>query len=396
MFSECTRVAVDSRKVQPGDLFIALKGAHVDGHDFLDEAKARGAKMAVVSRKTSSDLEQVVVVDPIAILHEIAKEKLAKRSARVIAITGSYGKTTTKEFVATLLEEKFCVWKTPGNCNSQVGLPLELINGVQESHEILILEMGMDGPGQLDLLTSIAPPDIAVITCVSLVHAANFDSIEEIAKAKGEILKRAKIRLIPYEWKGVLNGFTFSLSDPRADFYLEKGSVELPAPHFALNFLIASLIATLLGMEQTEILKRMEHLNLPEKRFQIIEKKGVTFVDDAYNACVDSVKAALCSMPKRTGRRIAVLGSMLELGSFSEACHLDIAEFALPHLDQLIVFGKEAEVMHEFWKENGRSCLFFESIEELMKSMRKEICEGDVVLIKGSHGTGLWRIVEKW
>ncbi len=380
----------------PGDLFIALKGAHTDGHEFLEEAKTRGAKMAIVSRKMPSELEQLVVDDPIEILQGIAREKLKRLSPKIIAITGSFGKTTTKEFTATLLEERFSVWKTPGNCNSQVGLPLELINGVLPSHEIIILEMGMDRPGQLDLLTSIAPPDIAVITCVSLVHAANFSSLDEIAKAKAEILKRAKIGLIPYEWKHVASGFTFSLSNPQADFYLEKGSVPLPAPHFDLNFLIASIIAMLMGMEEPEILKRAQHLTLPNKRFQVVERKGVSFIDDSYNSCSESVKAALSSLPKGKGKKIAVLGSMLELGSFSKACHLDIAKFALKHVDQLIVFGQEARIMYDFWEGEGRPCLFFDSIEELMDTMRKEINEGDVVLVKGSHGTDLWKVVDKW
>lgn len=206
-------VAVDSRQIKPGDLFFALPGAKADGHTFLEEAAKKGAAGAVVHHSYNGadfGLPLIKSDDVLQTLQELARKKVESARPRIVGITGSLGKTTTKEFVTTLLKAKYRVAASPGNSNSQIGLPLAILNHSGEGDEILVLEMGMTHPGEIHKLVSIAPPEVAVVTKVALVHACNFESIEEIAHAKGEIFSHPLTKMGIYnkesDFGGMLSG----------------------------------------------------------------------------------------------------------------------------------------------------------------------------------------------
>lgn len=396
------RFSVDSRNISPGDVYCALPGAKVNGEDFVEEALKKGASYAFVSNKyRKQDKRLIVVEDVLSILQMLAKEILKqKRPKHVIGITGSIGKTTTKEFLSTLLEEAFSVFKTPENANSQIGLPLAVINGFK-GQDVAVIEMGMTHPGEIEKLASIAMPDIALITQIALVHAENFSSLEEIAQAKGEIFLHDKtdFKICPYEFRESFNYKTlktFSLEDSKADYHFN----DFPfIPHFPVhlqhNLLAALCIASRLGISPENLQKQIEKLSLPKMRMQKIEKKGVFFINDSYNAAPDSMIAALKSLPAGK-KRIAVFGQMTELGKFSEECHQKVALEALLHVDHLVCFGDLCAPMLEVWRKASRSCVHFFDHDEIVSYLKKLVNPGDVVLLKGSNSTKMWTVLDKF
>lgn len=420
-------VCVDSRQVKPGTVFFALEGDRTDGHHFLGEAAAKGACAAIVSKRYSGDsygMALLPVDNVLACLQEGAKALLARQPVKVVGVTGSVGKTTTKDFIATLLEGRFKVSKSPGNSNSQVGVPMTIWNQMTGDEDVLVLEMGMTHPGNLSQLIAIAPPSIAVITTVALVHAGNFSSLEEIVKAKGEILAHPKtaIGIIPHDIPhedilrqiGSSKKQTFSMQSTNADFVLRAfhdyftlfhGSEEivmekLPflGQHNYHNFLAAAAVARNLGLSWSEVHKRAGELKLPNLRMQSIEKKGIHFVNDSYNACAVSVKAALKSLPapQRGGRKIAVIGQMLELGAFSAQCHQEVGKCALDHVEEMFCLGAECRYIVEEWQAAGRPVSFYADRNALLEELKKALKPGDVVLVKGSRSNELWNIIEEY
>lgn len=416
---------VDSRLMMPGNIFFALKGEHVDGHTYLSEAASRGAVAAVVHTSyQGSDYGMPLIRtgDVLGALQILATNLLASSRSRIVAVTGSLGKTTTKDFLTTILKSKFLTASSPGNSNSQIGLPLALINHTTGQEDMLVLEMGMTHPGQLAKLTSIAPPDIALITSTALVHACNFDSLEDIGRAKGEIFLHPRTRL------GILSrdimNFqelvnmgrctkeSFSIQNSSADYYgtQENGqviiatkdakinlpSLMLPGNHNRHNFLAAALAAHHLGISWEEIGEAVHALKLPERRLQRIERNGILFINDSYNASVPSLKAALSEMPepKKGGRKIAVIGEILELGKFSEPCHQEIAEHSLQCVDEIFCLGKGCRPILSAWKSAEKPATLYDDLYLLVKALVPTIKAGDVVLLKGSRGKSLWKILE--
>ena len=274
---------VDSRLIKKGDLFFALPGARTDGHHFLQDAASKGAAAAVVSAEYPGDsygIPMIKVKDPLEALQMLAREVLKNRNVRIVGITGSLGKTTTKDFIAALLKEKYRVAASPGNSNTQTGLPLNILNHTKGDEEILVLEMGMTHPGNISKLVQIATPEIAVITIVEMVHIVNFDSIEGIAKAKAEILPHpaTKLGIIPYDIEqypeisrtGLCSRLSFSISSKSADYFLRTscrrpacfrkrpreypfGRSQTPGKHNQHNFLAAVSVARSLGLDWEEI-----------------------------------------------------------------------------------------------------------------------------------------------
>ncbi|MBS0625749.1 MAG: UDP-N-acetylmuramoyl-tripeptide--D-alanyl-D-alanine ligase [Verrucomicrobia bacterium] len=409
---------IDSRLVQAGDLFFALKGEKTDGHRHLKEVRAKGAVAAVVSKSYEGPAFGLVLVpveDVAESLRELAKWSLSLKEAQIIGITGSVGKTTTKEFVAALLEGKFRVYKTPGSYNTKLTLPMTVLNRTDE--EVLVLEMGMSEPGDIARLVEIAPPDIAVLTKVALAHAAFFPGgIEEIAKGKMEIFSHPKTRaaIFPFGMSVETKGqkVNFSLEERSADYFLsfaegrfyvdERGvrayQFDLPfrESHLLHNFLAAVAVARQMKMEWDEINKQIGQLKLPKMRFEQFERDGVHFVNDAYNANPESMRAALSNLPqpKEEGKRIAVLGTMRELGSFSEESHREIGHFAQKYADHLLVLGEEAKPLCEAFSEVKKPAEHFMSHKKLAQRLAELMRPGDVVLIKGSRGMELEKIFE--
>lgn len=419
--------SVDTRSLKKGHLFFAIPGERVDGHAFLRQAKEKGAAAAVVSNQYEGEsfgLPLMRVENPLYSLQELARLLLARSSPRVVAITGSLGKTTTKVFTQALLATRYRVAASPGNSNSQIGLPLAILNHSDGDEELLVLEMGMTLPGQIARLVEIAPPEVAVVTTVALVHACNFDSINDIARAKGEILCHPHTRLgvvsrtIPgYEEMiglGSCNKISFSTSSTGADYSLnplpphhlqttlEKLEIDIPplpfpGRHNTHNLLAAIAVARYFHIEWDEIKGAIASMQLPDRRCQLVEHKGVLFLNDSYNAAESSVIAALESMPlpKEGGRKIAVLGGMVELGRFSHECHERVGEFALGYVEQVYCLGDECRPIYDIWRKAGRPVHLFENRAELVCSLKANLYPSDVVLLKGSCSKELWKVLEE-
>jgi len=413
--------AVDSRKVESGSMFFALRGEKVDGHDFLQEAKRLGAICAIVESTYVGDsygLELIHVENPLEALQLLAR--VQAEGIRCIGITGSVGKTTTKEFLYTLLKDRFRVGKTPGNANSQTSIPLHLLCSDTEC-DLFIAEMGMSQKGEIASLVSIIPPQMAIVTQVALSHAVNFPGgIEEIAEAKAEILshpatKKAFLHAdvaARSAFQGKKDLSIVAYGDVAAGSFIQKVesgwvifyegkytcSFTLPfeAKHLVHNFLGAALVAYELGMQWEEIFKAAQNLTSYQKRFEIIEKGGITFVNDSYNANPTSVRAALENMPqpKEGGQVIAALGTMGELGVFSEAAHREVGKVAALHADVLLCFGADTHYMAEEFSCFGKKVEQFSSFSLFKEAVLQTAKPGDVVLIKASNSLALWKILE--
>lgn len=418
---EITHFAHDSREVGPGSLFFALKGERVDGHAFLAEVAKRGAKAAVVAheyRGADFGLTLFRVEDVLKALHEMARLVQAARKGRIIAVTGSVGKTTTKEFIASLLESRLRVAKTPGNCNSQVSFPLSLLNA-QEDADIYVAEMGMSQAGEISRLVSIAPPEIAVVTNISYSHALFFpQGIEGIARAKAEIFSSSKTH------KGIIHAqaaaFTcikeLSLSKviygPQGKYLLEKGEggvyiieegdrsplMHLPfsASHLCENFLGAVAVAREMGLTWEEIGAKAPCLTTLSKRFEKINYNGIIFINDSYNANMTSMIAALDNLPLAAEgkKRIAVLGSMKELGAYSDAHHHQVGLKALESCDLLLCLGEECQGMVDLFRAHKRLAELHPDLFSLKTRLFELAQSGDVVLLKGSKSHSLWKLLE--
>ena len=413
--------AVDSRKVEIGSMFFALKGEKVDGHNFLQEAKRLGAVSAVVEASYLGDsygLELIYVENPLQALQSLAR--LAAEGIRSVGITGSVGKTTTKEFLYTLLKDRYKVGKTPGNANSQTSLPLHLLSANRDC-DLFIAEMGMSQKGEIASLVSIIPPEIAIVTQVALSHAVNFPrGIEEIAEAKAEILshkatKKAFLHADVYAKEAFQNTKDLSIvayGDIQEGTFIQKAesgwvichkgvytpcfTLPFEAKHLVHNFLGAALAAYELGMQWEEIFSAAKNLSSYQKRFEIVEKGGITFVNDSYNANPTSVRAALENLPKpkEGGKVIAALGTMGELGVFSEGAHREVGRVAALHVDVLLCFGADTNYMAAEFIQSEKRVEQFACFSLFKEAVLETAKPGDVVLIKASNSLALWKILE--
>lgn len=426
-----TDFSIDSRKVKKGALFIALKGEKFDGHDFIAEAAQQGAVAAIVEVNSEkkivnpSALPLLFVEESKKALALLAKVWMELCRPITVAVTGSVGKTSTKDFIATLLQGSKKVFSSPGNANSQIGLPLSLLNGISKETEIAVLEMGMDHPGQISKLVEIAPPKIAVLTAVEWVHGSNFSSLQEIAKAKAEIFSSpfteyAVISSAIEDFPLVENCIkcpllSYSLYDSSAAVFLDSGAYEntmelcwgeekrllpklaLPGIHNKHNFLAAAIAARLLGLSWDLIADRIPDLKLAAKRLEKKEIGGVCFIDDSYNACEASIKAALCSIKELTdnkGKIYAILGDMFEMGERSSQLHRSVAEYALEYADVLVGHGDAAFAMVQFWQNKSREAFWSSDKNELVLWLKNRLLAEDIVLVKGSNGMRMWEIIE--
>ncbi|MDN3506771.1 MAG: UDP-N-acetylmuramoyl-tripeptide--D-alanyl-D-alanine ligase [Simkaniaceae bacterium] len=414
--------AIDSRLVKRGEVFFALSGEKVDGHEFLEEVAAHGALAAVVSKKyTGKDFGLCLLrVDDVNdALHRLAKVAFSNRKETVVAITGSMGKTTTKEFTATLLAQKYRVAKTPGNWNTQLTLPLTLLN-LEGEYDVLVLEMGMGRHGEISQLVEMAPPDIAMVTKIAPAGLEDFrGGLEAVAKAKGEIFSHPKTRLgivsaqaasfasVLYEgapkW---IYGLKEDFSDVRdGDFVMDGAQINdsLPvelsfdAAHLKENFLAAVCVARSLGVSWKDIASGAKKCKPYSMRFEKIERGGVTFINDCYNANPHSTVAALKALPKAKegGKVLAVLGEMADLGSSSHHYHAEVGKVAADAVDHLFCVGEKTRPLAEQFSRNGKSAEIFVSGAAAKEKMASFAKPGDVVLIKGSNYLKLWEILKE-
>jgi len=424
---------IDSRRALAGDLFFAVV-ARRDGHDFVADAAARGAAGAVVSRPVdppSPDFGLVLVPDTVAALQSLARAALARPGLRVVGVTGSAGKTTTKEFAAALLAEEMPVFKSEGNFNNQIGLALTVL-GIEPAHRAAVLEMGMSSAGEIRALTRIAPPDVAVITNVHPVHLEFLKTMENIAAAKKEILDGAKegatavlngddpyVERISQGWPGRIIHFGRTrASDVRAEnirrlgfdgfaFDLaadgERAKIKLPClfeSHID-NFLAAVGVARAFGLPLRAAERVAPKLVPADKRGVLLRlSSGIVVIDDSYNSNPRALEGALvgaAGLPAK--RHVAVLGDMLELGEAAAFFHSEAGRRAVRSgWDVLVTVGPLGLYTNRAARDAGLAeerIHSFSTSEEAGGGLLDLIGAGDLVLVKGSRGIRMDRIVER-
>lgn len=420
-----TGVVVDSRLVRPGNLFVAISGQSVDGHTFIPQAVARGAVAVIVSQPGNYPCPVVMVEDGILALAALAAAYLRTTNTRVIGITGSLGKTSTKEMTAAAVSAEMSVYRSPGNMNTEIGLPLSVLSHNGEA--VMVLEMGMRGLGQIAELASIAPPDIAVITNVGESHLELLGSRDNIARAKGEILlgmKNGGIAILNrdddyFEYLANLTlGPIISVGKSHlADFCIERISLvddgcyqfrlrngseafwvrcPWPGEHNVYNATLAVAAAAALGVDVEHAIAALQTCEPGDKRLHIIGlPNNIRLIDDTYNASPASMRSALHTLTEISpGRRIAVLGGMLELGLRTESGHREVGTAAAGLCDLVITVGDLAEIIAEEAERAGTKVCRLASTREAVALLQDIIQAGDTVLIKGSRGLQMEYIVK--
>ena len=427
---EIAGVSIDSRTLQPGQLFVAIAGPRFDGHAFLEEAAAKGAAAAVVHRDVAApaSLPLVRVADTTRALQDLARHRRLDADLPVVAVTGSVGKTTTKDMTAALLATRGPVLKTEGNLNNQYGLPLSLLR-LKPEHTAAVLELGMSAAGELRELSAIAQPDVAVITRVSAVHLEFFESLDAIAAAKAEILEGLRpggaavlngdderLRRIGERfagrvvWFGRDRGFEVSAEGWRGTgfgmrFFLRIDgrnvdvALPLPGPHFVTNFLAAAAAAHALGISSEAMAAAATHLHAARHRGEVTRLgEGVVLLDDCYNSSPDALEAALVALSLLPGRRhIAVLGDMLELGPAAAVLHRDGGRSLAGRVDAVLAVGALAGELLEGAREAGLPASALQAAADADSAARAVptlVEPGDAVLVKGSRGVHLEKVVD--
>ena len=426
------QISTDSRTIAAGDLFVPLRGENFDGQKFVAETAARGAVGALVDAEwtggVSDNFAIIRVPDTLLGYQKIAAAYRRTLPLKVIAITGSNGKTSTKDFVAAALGRRFRVTKTDGNLNNHVGVPRTILNATAED-EIAVWEMGMNHPGEIAVLAALAAPDVAIITNIGVAHIEYMGSREAIAEEKGSLAEalreggtlilnaedpfsesiaaRTKARVI---LAGIQRG-SIRAEDIRQDAngseftILERAHrcrAQLPVPglHMVQNALLAVAAARVFASTLEEAAAGLASTPLTKARLQIRDIRGVQFLDDSYNANPDSMKAALQTLSdlETDGQRIAVLGQMGELGVESDRGHREVgAAAAALDIDQLISIGPVAAVIAEAARAAGlKATLAANSLDEAVEKLTDIAAPGDLVLIKGSRSARMERVLEEF
>jgi UDP-N-acetylmuramoyl-tripeptide--D-alanyl-D-alanine ligase len=427
-----SRISTDSRTLRAGDLFVPLRGENFDGHKFIEQAAERGAAGAMVDEtwkgKAPRGFALIRVANTLVGYQTLAANYRAKLPLKVIAITGSNGKTSTKDFVAATLAKKFRVTKTEGNFNNHVGLPQTILAAHRED-EIAVWEIGMNHPGEIAALAKLTAPDVAIITNVGIAHIEFMGSREAIAEEKGalaeavaatgtlilnaddvfseSIAKRthAKVLLAGIE-NGAVRATDISQHSTGSEFTILEGAhrcrAQLPVPgiHMVQNAVLAIAAGRVFGLSLEECAVGLASTPLTKARLQIREIDGIQFIDDSYNANPDSMKAALRTLVEldAEGRRIAVLGEMGELGAESERGHREVGEAAAElRIDELIAVGAAgagiANAAHNAGLENS---VTVDSADEAAERLGKSAAPGDLILVKGSRSARMERVLEEF
>lgn len=432
----CSDPVWDSRRVTAGAIFVPLRGENADGHAYLQDAWHRGAVASFVQSDYAGEkpagMALIQVADPLAALQQWARAYLNTLPAKVVAVTGSIGKTSTKEMVAAVLSTRYRVGKTKGNLNTEMGLPQTVLQATPDL-DVLVLEMGMRGPGEILELTSIAPPDVAVITNVGVSHIELLGSRENIARAKGEVLQgmqpdgvavlngddelvasqagRAPGRVIWFGQKRrdqddalwadqiVDSGDSLQFVVHFADNALPV-SIPWPGQHNLNNSLAAVAVGLALDMSLSDCVRGLANYRPADNRLNLRQtRRNVLLIDDTYNAGPDSVRAALQVLATypRGGRRLAVLGDMLELGDLGPAAHREVGVVvASLHLDGLVTVGELGALVAQSALDAGLPAGRVASFSDngaVIAHLEQSLQPGDLVLIKGSRGMRMEQIV---
>ena len=409
-----TSVHTDSREVKPGGLFFALRGTAMDGHRFIPQAIAAGAAGVVVEREieTGPATEALIVRDTWAALYELARARLKESSPTVVGITGSNGKTSTKEMLGAVLATRFRVLKTEGNLNTETGVPLTILGLEPGVHQVLVLEMGMQAPGEIARLADLARPTVGIVTGIGRVHIEFFASLEEIARAKGELMSALPpdglavlnhddpltailrgMSAAPITTFGLDGGDYHGVGYRQGEFLLRGVAVRpgLPGRHQARNALAALAAGHHLGVPIEEGARALAGVAV-ERRLQVLAAPGgFSVVDDAYNASPESMLAAFDAVAEQRGegRLLAVLGEMRELGPHAADANREVGARASEVFDAIcVVEGGSGRLLAD-----AAGGVLVPDKPAAARWVREQAGSGDLVLVKASHGVALEEVV---
>ncbi len=423
-------IETDTRKLQKNSIFIALKGENFNGNDFILDSIEKGSTICIVSEikfnieEISNGVSIIKVEDTKKALLDLAETYRNKLNIKIVGITGSTGKTSTKDIVAAFLSSKYKVFKTKGNFNNEIGLPLMMLS-LDDSYDIAVLEMGMNNFGEIHNLAKVARPHIALITNIGISHIENLKTKENILKAKMEIcdfftkediliINKDNDMLNTLETKDIntvsigveektssIKGNNIKLLEDGIIFDVEDnnvvvGTIRLPmvGKHNVLNSLLAYGVCKEFNVSIEDINEGIKNLEATSMRLDILKKESFTIIDDCYNASPDSMNAAIDVLDSLKGRRrVAILGTMRELGEEAENAHKEIAVYAKKKgIDIIIAVGEYSSMFKEGF---GEDITIFNTTDECKDNIKYLIKEGDIILIKGSRGMKFEKIVNK-
>lgn len=425
-------VCTDTRKIQPGSLFVCLRGERFDGHSFAPQAAQLGAAALLVDHPVDADVPQLVVTDTGKALLQLAGWYRRRFRLPVVGLTGSVGKTTTKEFIALVLGAKYNTLKTQGNLNNEIGVP-QMLFRLEDSHTAAVIEMGMNHFGEISRLTRAVAPTVGLITNIGVSHIENLGSRAGILQAKLEILEgmapdaplivnvdNDMLRTVKLGDRPLL---TFAIDDQSADFtatdIAEQGStttftvhhstftqpVTIPTVgiHNVYNALAAMAVGYATGVDPAAAAAALANYVPAGMRQNLVQVGGVQVIEDCYNASPDSMRAALQTLGKLpVHRRYAVLGAMLELGDYAKEAHTQVGKMAAENgIDGVLAYGADAAYIVEAAKQAGlENARLFDTKEALAQSLAQQVQPGDGVLFKGSRGMHLEDVMhtvyERW
>lgn len=429
---------IDSRKVEQDGLFFASEGAQVDAHKFIGQVYDKGALVVICEKDAETVYVQhgveesawgiyILVEDTFQALKDVATFYREQLDIPVVGITGSVGKTSTKEFIASVLARKFDVLKTEGNFNNEIGLPLTLLR-IREHHQVAVVEMGISDFGEMHRLSQMAKPNICVLTNIGQCHLENLGTRDGILKAKTEIFdfmaedgyvcaygeddKLATLTTVKgreVTFFGTSSEFPVYADDIEnkglfgSEAYLhvmgQMTQVQIPLPgrHMVINATAAAAVANLLGLDMEEIAQGIESVQAVGGRSNIIAKKDYTVVDDCYNANPVSMCAAIDLLKMAEGRKVAVLGDMFELGTDSDKMHANVGAYAVANsVNVLICVGENSKHMYNAaldGKTEGQQVCYFATRDEMLQNLKGLLRKDDTILVKASHGMGFDKVI---
>ena len=425
-----SRVVLDSRLVVEDSVFIATRGERVDGHSFIPQVFEKGA-LGVICEEVPDDPAGpcILVEDSFVALKDVARYYRNQLDLKIVGITGSVGKTSTKEFIATVLSKHYSTWKTQANFNNEVGMPLTILQATEE-HEILVLEMGINHFGEMDRLSEIARPDVMVITNIGQCHLEYLGDRDGVLKAKTECFNHLNTDAVV-----ILNGDDDKLATVRKvmgrkplffgrnktnDYYAQSEKDEgllgtdvalasalsdmsvvthipLPGAHMVYNALAAMAVGETLGLNSEEIAQGIADVSATSGRSNIVRGRNCIIIDDCYNANPVSMKAAIDLLGTAKGRKVAILGDMFELGEDENSLHKGVGEYAADkETDVIVCVGKLSRYMFDGAREaDAKEAFHYEDIESLIAAIPDIVRDEDTVLVKASHSMQFSKIVDK-
>lgn len=450
-FSEAAEVAgvvIDSRKVEENYLFIAVKGERVDGHDFIEDVFAKKALCVICEKKPNNKSNgmgpYILVESSLQALKDIAAFYRESLDIKIVGITGSVGKTSTKEFIASVLEQNFRVLKTEGNFNNEIGVPLTLLS-IRDYHEVAVVEMGISDFGEMHRLSYMVKPDVCVMTNIGLSHLENLGSRDGILKAKSEIFDFAtencyavlnkdddKLSTIPenhaaYDCLNKVKKYIFygmQKGENKGDVFAENiktngiygtesticftrvnGTAEkievsfsLPGRHMVYNAMAAIAVGSLFDMNSKDMKRGIENIKSVGSRLNIVETGKYTVIDDCYNANPVSMKSSIDVLDSADTRKVAILGDMFELGADEKKLHYGVGAYlGEKMIDTAFLVGTLSENIYQGLKDSNKNmeCYYYNTVEDLLMFLDLMVKQGDTILVKASHAMHFERIVER-